>query len=427
GGVAPFLAKAPPISIPMRHFVFAACAFWIFAAAFAFGSDRFLGFNFQAMWVLGLVHTLTLGWITMSILGAMCQLAPVLWEVSLPHPRLVKFAWWCFAVGATGMVGHLWAGLQNFWMPAALAVLGAFLYLFVFWKAMARARKLDWTGKHLALSLGYLSAVVVLGLLLAYDRERGILFSDPQGVLIAHIHLALIGWVSLTIMGVSYRLVSMFTLAHLDSKTPGRLALALVNVGLIGLAADALFFGRRGLQWWALILVLGGAAYLYQMRRIFAARNRRIDPALAFTLLALCGGAVWAALGLGLAFGWIRDGEGARAAYVFAAVLGWATPYILGQIHKIVPFLVWLHLYSPPNRFPAGVAPPKMQDLTSEKLAWLELAALAPGICVGIAAFLAQSEPLIRTSAWFLLVAATVYLINTGLTLKHLRWSPYRG
>ncbi|MDE1976688.1 MAG: hypothetical protein KGI84_05450 [Elusimicrobia bacterium] len=425
GSVAPFLAKAPPISIPMRHFVFAAVAFWVFAAAFFLGSGRFLGFNFQALWVLGLVHTLTLGWITMSIFGALCQLTPVLWEIPLPNPGLVKLAWWCFAIGLVGFVGHLWADLQNFWMPAALAVLGVFFYLFVFWKAILLAKKLDWTGTHLALSLGYLSIVVILGLLLAYDREMGILFSDPEGVLIAHIHLALVGWVSLTIMGVSYRLVSMFTLAHLESKTPGRLALVLVNAGLIGLAADCLFFGGRLLPLWSVILVLGGAAYLYQMRRIFAARNRRIDPALGFTILALLGGAVWAALGLSLAFGWLPDTTNMRVAYIFAAILGWITPFILGQIHKIVPFLVWLHLYNPSRGFAPGIKLPKMQDLTSQTIAWMELAALTPAIYIGIAAFLMKSEILIRVSALFFLAAATLYLINTGLTLKHLKWSPY--
>lgn len=428
GSTAPFLAKAPEFSIPMRHFVFALAAFWVFAAAFARGAfgERLLGFDFEALWALGLVHTLTLGWIAMTLFGAMCQMAPVLWETSLASPGAAKAAWWLFASGTAGFVGCLWAGVERYWIPAVLLAGGAALYLFVLARTMISARRLDWTGKHLALALGYLAALAALGLLLAYDRHQGRLFSDPEGVLVAHIHLALVGWVSLSIIGVSYRLVAMFSLSHLDSKTPGRLALALINAGLLGLAVDALFLGRRRLGLWACVLAAGYLAYAFQMRRLFRERARRIDPALAYTLSALAGGSVWAALGVSLALGWLPDETDTRAAYVFCALLGWATPFILGQIHKIIPFLVWLHVYSKQWKPPAPL--PKITDLTSERLAWAELALFVPGVYAGVAGFLFRSYLPLRVSSVLLLGAATLYAVNAAVSLRHVlrkdpRWT----
>src|ERR1019366_3167775 len=150
GSTAPFLAKAPELSIPMRHFAFALVSFWVFAAAFAWGAfgEHLLGFDFQARWALGLVHTLTLGWIAMTLFGAMCQMAPVLWETSLASPGAAKAAWWLFASGIAGFVGCLWAGLDQYWIPAAFLVCGVALYLYVLLRTMASARQLDWTGKH---------------------------------------------------------------------------------------------------------------------------------------------------------------------------------------------------------------------------------------------------------------------------------------
>ena len=418
-GSGPFLAKAPPLWLPMRHFAAAAAAFWVFSAAFFLGSGRFLGFDYDALWVLGLTHTLTLGWLTMTIFGAMSQLSPVLWETSLFAPRAAAWAFALFAGGVAGFVGVLWSGGTLYWIPACALVAAVLLYLFVFIGTMLTAKRLDWTGEHLAVSVGYLALLAALGFLMALDRHRGLIFRDPDGALIAHVHLALVGWASLTIVGVSYRLVSMFALSHVESKTLGRLTLWLVNAGLLGLAADALFLRRRLMPLWACLMAAGYLAYAAQMRKIFDARHRKIDPSLAFTLLALCGGLLWTALGLGLAFGGLADTQEARLAYVFAALVGWATPFILGQIHKIVPFLVWLHAYSPRNWKPP-VKVPKIQDLSSERLAWAELCALAPAVVLGVTGFLAESRPALRGAGALLLTSATCYLVNTGLTLSHL-------
>ncbi|MBI4425459.1 MAG: hypothetical protein HY554_17140 [Elusimicrobia bacterium] len=419
-GSAPFLAKAPPLWLPMRHFVLSAAAWWVFAAGFAWGADRFLGFDFQARWVLGLTHVLTLGWVAATIFGALCQLTPVLWETSLASETAAKAAWWLLAAGLLSFVGLIWGGGDQYWRGAALLAGAVALYLFVFGRTMRSARKLDWTGVHLLFAFAYLAALVAVGAALAWDRQRGILFRSGDGALIAHVHLALVGWVSLTIVGVSYRLVSMFALAHVETKVLGRLTLTLVNVGLVGLALDSLYFGRRLTPLWASLLALAYLAYAAQMRKIFSARLKRIDPALAFTLLALAGGALWCALGLGLAFGWLEDTTESRLAYVFAALVGWVTPFIIGQMHKIVPFLVWLHAYSPRHWTPP-VRVPTIQDLTSERTAWLELAALALGAGLGVAAFLSGSQPLLRASGAFLLACATLYAGNIGYTLSHLR------
>lgn len=413
------LSKSPPLDLPLRHFAAAAAAFWIFAAAFAWGTDRFLGFDFQAKWVLGLVHVLTLGWITMTIFGAICQLSAVLWETPLAWPDAARGAWWALLLGLAGFVGELWSGGTRYWIPALLLVGSISVYLACFARTMLLAPRLDWTGRHLAVSISALAAVVTLGLMLAWDRQRGLLFHDPRGALIAHVHLALIGWVSLTIVGVSYRLVAMFALAHVDNKTPGRLALALTLTGLGGLALDGLFFGRRLLPLWACLLAAAYASYAWQMRRIFSARNRRIDPALAYTLLALAGGAVWTALGVALAFGVLPDDTYVLAAYVYAALIGWATPFILGQVRKIVPFLVWLHLFGS-RPWTAQNPPPKMTALSSERLAWAEFAAMVPAVALGLAGFLRESPALLRAGALCLLAAATLYAANMGLSLSYL-------
>src|SRR5262249_37692784 len=60
--------------------------------------------------VLALTHTVTLGWITLTIMGASYQLVPVLLERPVWSERL---AWWQLGmatVGTAGLVGHFVIG-----------------------------------------------------------------------------------------------------------------------------------------------------------------------------------------------------------------------------------------------------------------------------------------------------------------------------
>lgn len=427
GGGA-FLKIVPPLSLPMRHFAFAALSFFAFSAALFLGSDRLLGWDFSAKWVLGLVHLLTLGWINMTILGALIQMIPVHGETPLAvSTGWIKTAWWAYVIGLIGFVAHLWLGLSDYWVPALLIAAAMGIYVYALAKTLLASPKRDWTGTHLLLAFAYLILLAVLGAMLAYDKQRGIILPHPTGAFIAHIHAALIGWVSLTIFGVSYRMVPFFSIARMKTRWPGTAALVLTNLGLLGLIADCLLWGGLHKPVWAAILVTGYGAYLYQAGPWASAAPRKWDNSLAFTVLALLGGLLWASLGLGLAFGWLEDSNETRSAYVFAALIGWATPFILGQIHKILPFLIWLHVYKPENGSPPAEIP-KVDDITSKRLAWAEFAFMIPAIALGTGGFLLESQVVLQAGALCLVFTAGLFLLNTLLSLKHLvHWDPSRG
>lgn len=415
------ILRMPPLSLPMRHFAFAAISFWVFAVSFLIAQESLLGFSFNAFLWLGTVHVLTLGWITMTMLGVMVQMATVLWETSLRGQGWIRAGWWLMAVGIVVLVGAFWVGTSWYALPAYFLAIPVIFYLGAMIRTMWNAPKLDWTGFHMAWAMGYLIALVTVAVLLASDRHRGTIFHDPDGALIAHIHLALVGWVSLTIMGASYKLVSMFALAHTTSRTAGRIAFGLGNVGLIGLAVDALFLGRRWMPFWSIVLGVAYLAYLSQMREIFSVRHRRLDPSLSFTLLALAGGAMWVGLGLGLAFGWLEDTTETRAAYVFSVLVGWVTPFILGQIHKIAPFLVWTRLFQ--SNAWKGSPPPRVQDLTSERLAWATFGALGIAIASGLVGLLGEIQWSLRACGMSLVLCATCYLLNAWNLVHHIHRS----
>ena len=234
---------------------------------------------------------------------------------------------------------------------------------------------------------------------------------------IAHVHLALIGFVATAVYGAGHRLIPWVALSQIRSSWQGRASFVLTQGGLAGLAIDALFFGRHLMPLWACLIAAGFLLYLLQLGPILSGAAS-LEPSLAFTLLSFAGGLLWAAIGLGLAFNRFADATPARGAYVWAALVGCVTPIILAQIHKIAPFLVWLHVYSPRQSTPS-VKLPKIDDLTSRGLAWMEFFALAVAAPLGTAGLWLERGEWVRGAGIFLLVSAACYAWNLGSALRH--------
>ena len=63
---------------------------------------------FYHSWLIGLVHLVTLGWITFSIVGAFYIVGPLALQTEMPA-RHLDYAAYAFAVvGLAGMVAHFW-------------------------------------------------------------------------------------------------------------------------------------------------------------------------------------------------------------------------------------------------------------------------------------------------------------------------------
>src|ERR1043166_6602099 len=67
---------------------------------------------FYHSWMAAVVHLVTLGWITFSILGAIYIVGPVALRMPMPARRGDYVAFGSALVGVVGMVGHFW--IQEF-------------------------------------------------------------------------------------------------------------------------------------------------------------------------------------------------------------------------------------------------------------------------------------------------------------------------
>lgn len=360
----------------------------------------------------GVTHLFTLGWLTTTIFGALTQLLPVALGTPLRSTRVADASFWTFVPGA----GLLATGIVTSRLPllvggVLLVATGILLAVGNLGATVARARNRDVTWTAIALALGFLASTLLLGMVLVHNLHTGFVAGARLQVLAIHLHVALVGWVLLMIVGVSHRLLPMFLLAHgSDTRWTGR-ALAALAAGVIVLTVG-IAGGGVTLEWAGALLLVGGVGcFLRQVHGFHRARVRRkLDPGMRFaaTALAFLGGS--ALLGVAV----LADGAAhprLATAYIAAGLLGGIVLYVIGFFYKIVPLLAWTaHFRGRMGKEPV----PTVAQMYSARLAHLQLGLMAGGVVLLVAGIATGSALAARGGGLFYLLGVLVFLTQLG-------------
>jgi hypothetical protein len=402
----------------MTHFVVAVAAL-LLAEALMVAGYAYPVIDLQAPVGFVAIHLIVLGWLSLLMLGALYQFVPVITAKPLWSQRLALASLLAIATGLAGMaIGFL--GLAGTgadaapWLPAGgiLVVAGFALAALDLGTTLWRGRPLPLPAQFVAAGLFFLLITGSLGLIFACaltvaHAPGWTLTVLARGVPL-HVAAGFGGWFTLTAMGVSYRLLSMFMLAPEAERWTGRWALRLSFAGLATMIVAGLL-DAGGNPAAALATVIGEAAaglgfalYIADMVRLYRTRRRR--------LLELNSKAAAVALGFSVLAGAclaIIQGTGRTADLIgpvgYLFVFGWLSGLGLSQLYKIVPFLTWLERFGP--RMGKGPVP-RVQDLVDERRAtpwfvlyFLSVFAAAAAIAAGapMAARLAIAAQLVAT------------------------------
>ncbi len=366
----------PPLVLPAQHFAAALVWLALGAAGLIIIAPDLARGAFLTPRVIAVTHCFTLGWITTSIFGALYQLYPVALGVPARSIRVAHVTFWALLSGTALLVVGSWL-----WSPAALAA--GWLVMFgavggQSWNVVAGRRRAT-RGKTIGLyvsaghmGLGLAMFVVAVRIGAAFDWWS----VDRLGVLSAHAHLAVVGFATLTVVGVGSKLFPMFLLSRGYPEWPLRWIGPLIFGGLVLFTPGELMHVRWLVVGGGGAMALGVVLYLALVSRYVRTKTKAtLEPALAHGILALAFLAVALMLGVTV----LLRPWSARVitAYAAAGILGWLSILIVGMYYKIVPFLTWLHWFSPKVGQP-GL--PKVADLVWTRAIWATLALLGAGI-----------------------------------------------
>lgn len=363
--------QAPPISVPLRFFImapiFLALAALLLATA---GGNPFA--DLRSPGQIAATHHVTLGFMAMVMMGATQQLLPVVIGSPMPASRLV--AWFTFLPLIAGVLS-LSAGfalgkpllLNLSWPLLGLAFL---VFISASLTSLARATAKNPTKTALLLAILSLAGAAMFGMLLARGYANGLALPYAK-LAAAHVSLALGGWVLLLGIGVSYQVVPMFQLTPNYPKwLTGALAPAIFAVLLLNLA---LLFIEAAPHWARVIAEIFfwslACCFAVVTLRLQNQRRRRVpDAPLSFFRLAMASLLLAALFSLG-ALIFPAAADPLRTLSVLVFLLGFALSLIQGMLYKVVPFLVWFHLF----RGGVSTGIPNMKEIIPERWMWRHL------------------------------------------------------
>ena len=164
----------------------------------------------------------------------------------------------------------------------------------------------------------------------------------------------------------------------------------------------------------AAVTGLGIALYLFDMARLYRARQRQkleLNALMAIPALAALGVALLIALALG-ALGYSERLLGALG---YLLLFGWLSGLALSQLYKIVPFLTWLERYGSV----LGKRPvPRVQDLVDEgrDRPWFILYFIAVAAAT---LFIALGSPAAWRVAALAQLSATIMIVRALWLVRH--------
>jgi hypothetical protein len=375
------LQYIPPLKIPFRFFV-SAPLFGMLAAMLLLGSSTG---GWSSRWlpeVIAATHLLTLGFMATIMLGALFQVLPVLSGHSIPGQRWLAPVVHLLIAGGTLALVAAFISANHGWQLAAIVLLGGGFSLFIGALGLRLIRP-DGSGDSVfAIRLAALSLLisVTLGIIMlgAYMGLHIPHYLANNGI--AHLRFALLGWVLLLIMGVSYQIVPMFHVTPDYPRYLRRILPTIIFTALLVLMVssnDLLTIGATS------ALILAAGIYVLLSLYLLQQRKRRItDYTIHFWKLGL-GCLLLAILGYGVSlFGAKELNVTNELQWGILMIPGFAISIMIGVLYKIAPFLSWLHLQQACLKQPMDILKlPTMHDLLPIKYGriqfWLHCLALA--------------------------------------------------
>ena len=396
------------ITLAAEHFAAATLYLLAGAVGLVWIAPQLAAGMFLEPHVAGVTHLFTLGWLTTTIFGGLCQLLPVALGAPVRWPRVAHASFWTFATGAGFFACGVAANAMMLHHTGiALITTGITLAAVNIVSSLRRARSRDATWMAIVLALSFLVSTLGLGLVLLHNLHTGFIAAARVRVLATHLHVAIAGWALIMIVGVSHRLLPMFLLAHgVDTRWTKR-SLVLLAAGVPVLAVG-LNVPASQLTWPGALLLAGGLwCFARQAYGFYRARIRkRIDVGMRFAGAAISFQLLASVLGLALlALG--PTSTRVATAYVLLGLLGGIVMYVVGFFYKIVPLLAWTVKY----RGQMGkAAVPTVSEMFSARVAIWQLAAMGTGVALLTVSILAGSAPGARAGALLFLSGVLLFI-----------------
>lgn len=378
------------------------------------------GFFYHA-WMVGLVHLVTLGWISFSILGAIYIVGPVALRIDMPSRRADVVAYAFSVIGVIGMVGHFWIQEYGGMAWSAGTAASGVLYMAVrIARAVRRAPIQPAVRLHIILACVNIWIAASMGVLIASDKAWHFLPGFVLSNVFAHAHLAALGWATMMVVGVAYRLLPMIFPTHMPSGRTIYASAILLETGVLGLFTTLLIRSAWATLFGLMIvagLLVFAAHVRWMLRR--PAPKPPDAPRIDFAVLhaASAGACLVTACAIGLTILIAPTSPRmlqAAAAYGVFGLLGFLAQMVVGMEARLLPMATWFWSYAQSDYTIPPPSPHTMRDRALQAIVFIAWTIGVPAFAAGM--FLA-SAALVGIGAWSLFAGVAIATLDNVMVI----------
>ncbi len=331
---------APPFKMIEPFFKFGSIVYLISILALLFINSSG---SIEDLTVVGWAHLFLLGFVMVTIFGAMAQLIPVALEVGHFSVDLYYVIFPTLSIGTILMVIGFW--FMPFLLPygGLLVLVSMVVFLYETLMTLKATTSNTLTVKCIKVGNSFLTVAIAIGFLMALAIANGIGVNLGKFLPI-HIILVLIGYVTITVIGLSIILLPMFGLSHGFDDRYINLAFKILTYSVITFSILKLV-GLDFVSNFALISIAIGIGYYFKQLLILYKTRGRKNHDIWYKHIYVA----FISLIVSTAFLliWLFSGNDAflkSGVWLFA--IGFIAFVINGHLIKIIPFLVWFERFS---------------------------------------------------------------------------------
>jgi hypothetical protein len=341
--------------------------------------------------------------------------------MSMPPRRLDYAAFALAAIGVVGMIGHFWieeyGGMA--WSAGTAAV--AVMYM------TARIGQAAWrSGSSTAVKLHIVLACVnfwlaaTMGVLVAIDKAAHVLPGFVLANVFAHAHLAALGWATMMVVGVGYRLLPMTLPSRMPNSRLQYASAALLETGVLGLFCTLLvrswmaaLFGTAIVA--GLGVFAGHVAWMLRRPAPKPPAAPRIDIGVLHAGSAGLSLVVATILGMVLLVAPASPATlRAAAAYGVVGLVGFLAQMVVAMEARLIPLATWFWSYAASEYTVAPPSPHAMRDRTLQVVVFAAWTAAVPTLAAGM---FVESARLVAIGAWSLFAGVALGAVDNAVVV----------
>jgi hypothetical protein len=391
---------SPPISLMKPYFTLSS-GFYLLSMLSLFFVDPFVDIkNFN---LLAWVHLYMLGFVMMGIFSAMAQLGPIVVETNHYNVAIFRYLH-IFLV--TGLVLMLYGFLQNplfLFLGGILVFVAMLIYAIEFLLTLKNSRRKTSITKAMKISNFFLLLGIFTGLVMA-AAFNGFIALNPHAILNIHTFGLVVGFVILLIMGISIILIPMFGSAKRISDNEFSKSFIAIALGAMTMMFSAFFYTTLLQNISYGITILAILLYFYQLYKMTKSRKRVTHDIWAKSMYVSFSSFFISFLFL-VSYLYFENEILLRTG-MWLMFVGFFGFVIIGNFYKIVPFLVWFHIYSP---LIETQPVPMLHELLNKNLSFLQWVYSLLGLLLSTIGLLTQDIMLFHGGAVLLLVGGFLF------------------